>query len=102
MGMCLAWTWGVIVMKAALATRPTAETDALLARLAQEASADIQNSEQYSGQSAYTQVLIYNGFALDTRVVVTYLVLIGFMVYLVVSPNTRMPYDLHSKASRQE
>lgn len=88
-------------MKAALATRSTAETNALLASLAQQASADIQNSEQYSGQSQYTQVLIYNGFALEAKVVVTYLVLIGFMVYLVVSQKKRASQSQHSKTPRQ-
>lgn len=82
--MCAAWTWGVITMKAALATRSTAETNALLLRLAQQASAEARNPAQVSGQSNYAQVLIFNGFALDTRVVVTYLFMLGLFVYLLV------------------
>jgi len=71
-------------MKAALATRPQAETNARLAQLGQEASRNTTNVEQASGQSAYAQVLLLDGFMLDTRVTVTYFCMLGLFIYLVV------------------
>lgn len=83
-GMCCAWAWGAITMKAALATRSTAETNDLLRRLKLKVVAHTINTKQATGQSTYTSELIYNGFALDTRVVVTYFCMLGTFVYLVV------------------
>lgn len=84
LGMALGWAWGVISMKAALATRPAAETNARLAQLVATAQRHIQNPEQASGQSMYTQVLIFEGFMLDTRVTVTYFCMLGFFIYFMV------------------
>lgn len=81
-GMCLGWAWGIISMKAALATRSTAETNARLAQLAAAAQGQITNAEQSSGQTTYSQVLIYEGFMLDARVVITYFCMLGLFVYL--------------------
>lgn len=74
LGMALAWAWGVISMKAALATRPAAETLARQQLLAQTASRE--------GVSA--QILVYDGFMLDTRVTVTYFCMLGLFLYLMV------------------
>ena len=82
--MCCAWAWGAITMKASQATRSTAETNALLLRLEQQAVQLARNSEQASGQSNYAQVLIFEGFALDTRVVLTNTIMLCTFVYLVV------------------
>lgn len=71
-------------MKAALATRSTLETNTLLRNLAQQNVREARNNRQASGQSTYTSILIYNGFALDTRVVVTFLFMEGLFVYLLV------------------
>ena len=79
-GMALAWAWGVIAMKAALATRPQAETLAREQLLGQEAVRSA-NSTAYPAAS----VLLYNGFMLDTRVTVTYFCMLGLFVYLMVS-----------------
>lgn len=84
LGMALGWAWGVICMKAALATRSTAETNAKLAQLAAEAQRYTTNVGQASGQTEYTQVLIFEGFMLDTRVVITYFTMLGLFIYLVV------------------
>lgn len=75
--MLLGWAWGVIVMKAALATRPAAVTAARTAALVKEAEA--------TGVS--TSILVYNGWYLDTRVVVTYFCMLGLWYYLLVSTS---------------
>lgn len=77
LGMALGWAWGVISMKAALATRPAAETNARLAQLSAQARHHQTNTEQATGQSAYTQILIFEGFMLDTRVTITYFCMVG-------------------------
>ena len=82
-GMAAGWLWGLISMKASLATRPAAETNARLAQLAAEAVRQQRNTEQATGQSIFTQVLIFEGFMLDTRVTITYFCIIGLFVYLV-------------------
>jgi len=77
LGMALGWVWGIITQKAALATRPSAETNTRLGQLAQQAQA--------TGQQ--TTVLIFNGFMLDTRVTVTYFCMLGLFIYLMVRRN---------------
>ncbi|KIW77662.1 hypothetical protein Z517_07494 [Fonsecaea pedrosoi CBS 271.37] len=90
-GMAAGWAWGVISMKAALAARPAAETNARLAQLASEATRQQTNTQQATGQSMYTQVLIFEGFMLDTRVTVTYFCMVGLFVYLVARLRVRAP-----------
>ncbi|RGP74680.1 hypothetical protein FSPOR_1258 [Fusarium sporotrichioides] len=66
LGMCLAWCWGLVTMKAALAARPEAETQALLGQLQKQA---VQNAEQTGQPAAWeAQILIHDGFMLDARV----------------------------------
>lgn len=81
-GIGLAWAWGVIVMKAALAARPQAETQAKLQSLQQA----IANQVQATGENAGTvqQKFIYDGFMLDARVSAIYFVLICLFIYLLV------------------
>lgn len=83
LGMSLAWAWGVIVMKAALAARPASETQAQMAALQQQAA----NQANASGQSIASemQVLVLNGFMLDARVTTVFFVLICLFIYLMVS-----------------
>lgn len=90
-GMACGWTWGVISMKAALATRPASETNARLAQLAAESSRQQMNTEQTTGQSQYTQILIFEGFMLDARVSVTYFCMLGLFVYLVARIRVAAP-----------
>jgi hypothetical protein len=90
-GMAAGWAWGVISMKAALATRLAAETNARLAQLATEATRHQSNTEQTTGQSKYTLVLIFEGFMLDTRVTITYFCMIGLFVYLVARIRVAAP-----------
>lgn len=93
-GMCLGWAWGVITWKASLATRSTAETNALLARLGQQVAGQAMNSEKVSGQSNYAQILIFEGFALDTRIVVTQTIMLVIFIYFIVG-NT-WPCVIHT------
>ncbi|KAI5205514.1 hypothetical protein AUEXF2481DRAFT_1912 [Aureobasidium subglaciale EXF-2481] len=86
LGMGLAWAWGVIAMKAALATRPQAETQARLQALGQQAARNV-GATTYSPVS----VLIYNGFMLDNRVTVTYFCMLGLFVYLMARLRIRVP-----------
>lgn len=72
-------------MKAALATRPVAETNALLAQLAAAVQGTISNPSQTTGQSRYTQVLIFDGFMLDTRISITWICMACLFIYFVVS-----------------
>ncbi|KAJ5177104.1 uncharacterized protein N7482_002981 [Penicillium canariense] len=79
-GMAVGWAWGVIAMKAALAARPAAETQARLQALGQQAYS-IANS---TGQpiTLVERELIFNGFMLDARVTAVYFCLICTMIYL--------------------
>ncbi|RGP80732.1 hypothetical protein FLONG3_1207 [Fusarium longipes] len=79
LGMCLAWCWGLLTMKAALATRPEAQTQALLGQLKTQA---VQNAQK-TGQSAAweAQILIHNGFMLDARVTAVYFCMGCLFIY---------------------
>lgn len=83
-GVCLGWAWGVITMKAALATRPTADLQRQLQKLQQASQQLAQNNLQASGQSTYQQIAIYNGVMLDTRVTVTYFCMLSLFIYIMV------------------
>ncbi|KAK0622236.1 hypothetical protein DIS24_g11259 [Lasiodiplodia hormozganensis] len=95
LGMALGWAWGVITMKAALATRPAADTNAQLAALSQTVAAaaqrNISNPSASSGQSAYAQQLIFDGAMLDARVVATYLCMLGLFIYLMARLKAAAP-----------
>lgn len=79
LGMCLAWLWGLLTMKAALAARPGHE-----AALRQEAleQAAAQRAHETGKTLAYeAKVLVFGGFMLDARVTVVYYVMIVAFVY---------------------
>lgn len=82
-GMALGWAWGVIAMKAAMAARPAAETQARIQALGQTAYSQANST----GQALLTveQELVYAGFMLDARVTAVYFCLICLMIYLLVS-----------------
>jgi hypothetical protein len=84
LGLALGWAWGVIAMKAALATRPAADLQARYKLLQESAPKNTTYPTQASGQGTYLQVQIYNGFMLDTRVSVTYFCMVCLFIYLVV------------------
>lgn len=83
LGMALGWAWGVIAMKAALAARPAAETNAQLQALGQAAYSQANATGQ--PLASVQQVLVYEGWMLDARVTAVYFALICFMIYLLVS-----------------
>lgn len=80
-GMGLGWAWGVITEKAALATRPAAQTLARTQQLGLEA--------QRTGTNA--QVLVYNGFMLDNRVTVTYFCMLLLFIYFMARLRMAVP-----------
>lgn len=73
LGMCLAWCWGLVTMKAAFAARPKSATEARLAALQEQAMAMANQTGQPVTDEA--QVLIHNGFMLDARVTVIFYVM---------------------------
>ena len=82
-GMALGWAWGVISMKAALAARPSAETQAKLQALGRTASTQANSTGQPI--AAVEQVLIYDGWMLDARVSAVFFCLICLLIYLLAS-----------------
>lgn len=82
-GMALGWAWGVIAMKAALAARPAAETQARLQALGQTAYSQANSTGQ--PVAVVQKVLIYEGWMLDARVTAVYFCLICLLIYLLVS-----------------
>ncbi|KAM0546240.1 hypothetical protein ACHAPJ_010923 [Fusarium lateritium] len=81
LGMCLAWCWGLLTMKAALAARSDAQTQAKLAALQQQAGAIAERTGQ--SPTWVSQVLIHNGFMLDARVTAIYFSMGCFFIYVV-------------------
>ncbi|CAG9990957.1 unnamed protein product [Clonostachys byssicola] len=90
-GIALGWAWGVICMKAALATRPQADLQARYQELQQSMPQNTTNAEQASGQGTYMQIAIYEGFMLDTRVSVTYFCMLGLFVYFMARVKVAAP-----------
>ncbi|KAB8264869.1 hypothetical protein BDV32DRAFT_116799 [Aspergillus pseudonomiae] len=78
-GMCLAWAWGLLTMKAALAARPDAQTKAMVQALQQQAVAI--GNQTGTNPTVEAQILVYNGFMLDARVTVIFYVMICAFVY---------------------
>lgn len=82
LGVCLAWAWGVITMKAAYAARSSADTQAQLLALEQLAAQQANATGQPVASVA--QVLVYNGHMLDARVTAVTYCLICTFIYLMV------------------
>lgn len=88
-GIFLAWAWGVIVMKAAQAARPAADTQARMASLQQTAAA--QANSTGVPVTSIAQKLVYDGYMLDARVTsVTYCLLCLF-IYLMARLRANNP-----------
>ncbi|EAU35537.1 conserved hypothetical protein [Aspergillus terreus NIH2624] len=88
-GIFLAWAWGVIVMKAAQAARPAADTQARLASLQQTAAA--QANSTGVPVASIAQKMVYDGYMLDARVTsVTYCLLCLF-IYLMARLRANNP-----------
>ncbi|OJJ71952.1 hypothetical protein ASPBRDRAFT_43333 [Aspergillus brasiliensis CBS 101740] len=88
-GICLAWAWGVITMKAAQAARPAADRQARLASLQQTAGAQAQNSTYSAAEIA--QQLVYEGYMLDVRVTAVTFCLICTFVYFMARLRASNP-----------
>ncbi|KAK7730262.1 hypothetical protein SLS63_005832 [Diaporthe eres] len=80
-GIAVGWVWGVITMKASLATRPDEDLQAQYAKLQQSIS---QGDIQASGPTPAVQVALYDGFFLDTRVSICTFCMIGLFIYLML------------------
>jgi hypothetical protein len=90
LGVTTAWAWGVVSMRAALATRSDADTQARLAELQEMAV-----SQNTSDPNTYAEIKLLNGFMLNTSVTATYFCMICLYLYLIVSQrraasNTRV------------
>lgn len=81
-GMGLGWAWGVIVMKAALAVRPLAETEAKLHALGEQAYAQANATGQ--NIAIVEKELLFSGWMLDARVTAVYFPLLCLLIYLLV------------------
>ncbi|KAK2591383.1 hypothetical protein QQS21_010927 [Conoideocrella luteorostrata] len=79
LGMCLAWAWGLLSMKAAFAVRSDAEMQALLQSLQQQAAMLANQTGQ--PPSAVATKLIYDGFLLDARVIAIFYVMCCVFIY---------------------
>ncbi|ATY65294.1 hypothetical protein A9K55_003772 [Cordyceps militaris] len=78
-GMCLAWAWSLLTMKAALAARPASDTSARLAALEQAAAQRASQSGTLPADEA--KILVLDGFMLDARVTAVYYVMICVFIY---------------------
>ncbi|OJJ45842.1 hypothetical protein ASPZODRAFT_26451 [Penicilliopsis zonata CBS 506.65] len=85
-GLSLGWAWGLVAMKAALATRPSANLDARYVLLYENAKA-----QNVTDLDEYVEIQIFNGFMLDTRVTVTYFCMVGVFIYLVARLRIAVP-----------
>lgn len=104
-GMSLAWAWGIVVMKSALAARSASETQAQLTALHEQASIQANASGQSIADE--THILILNGFMLDPRVTAIFFSLICPFIYLMVGKMnmvldsfSRFPIVLDSQLTR--
>ncbi|KAK2595488.1 hypothetical protein QQS21_006828 [Conoideocrella luteorostrata] len=79
LGMCLAWAWGLLTMKAALAARPESETQRALQALQQAAGAQAKQTGKSVSWEA--QALIHEGFMLDVRVTAVFYVMAAVFIY---------------------
>ncbi|KAH7142812.1 hypothetical protein B0J13DRAFT_50985 [Dactylonectria estremocensis] len=79
LGMCLAWAWGLLTMKAAFAARPDSTTQAKLGALQQQAVAMANQTGQSVAWEA--NVLIHDGFMLDAPVTAIFYVMGCVFVY---------------------
>lgn len=80
-GMCLAWAWGLLTMKAALAARPDSQTQAQLQLLMEKAATQAQQSGGNITQIA--EGLLHDGFMFDTRITIVFYVMSCVFIYVV-------------------
>ncbi|GAB0133087.1 hypothetical protein EsDP_00001503 [Epichloe bromicola] len=78
-GMCLAWAWGLLAMKAAFAVRSDTEMQGLLQSLQQQASVIANQTGQ--PPAAVANKLVFDGFLLDARVIAIFYVMCCVFIY---------------------
>ncbi|KAL3478469.1 hypothetical protein BJX99DRAFT_224202 [Aspergillus californicus] len=88
-GICLAWAWGVITLKAALAARPDAEMQARLFSLQQAAATEAQSTGD--SVASIAQRLVYDGYMLDTRVSAIIYCMMCFFIYFMARLRAANP-----------
>ncbi|KAH8652588.1 hypothetical protein BGZ61DRAFT_374747 [Ilyonectria robusta] len=86
LGVTTAWAWGLITMKAALATRSDADTQSRLAELQQMAV-----SQNASDSITFVKIKLYNGFMLHTSVTAIYFCMICLYLYLIARLRVAAP-----------
>ncbi|KAF4952755.1 hypothetical protein FGADI_6508 [Fusarium gaditjirri] len=86
LGVTTAWGWGLITMKAALATRSDAHTQSRLAELQRMAA-----SQNATDPHIFAEVKILNGFMLDLNVTATYFCMICLYLYLIARLRVAAP-----------
>lgn len=95
LGVTTAWGWGLITMKAALATRSDAHTQSRLAELQRMAA-----SQNATDPHIFAKVKILNGFMLDLNVTATYFCMICLYLYMIVSEPVISEQDMNTQLSR--
>lgn len=86
-GMCLAWAWGLLAMKASLAARSDSETQTAVLALQRQAAMNARQSGQSLAWEA--QKLVHDGAMLDARVTIVFYVLCCLFIYAL----TRLRYN---------
>ncbi|PCD46669.1 hypothetical protein AU210_002070 [Fusarium oxysporum f. sp. radicis-cucumerinum] len=86
LGVTTAWGWGLITMKAALATRSDAHTQSRLAELQRMAA-----SQNATDPHIFAKVKILNGFMLDLNVTATYFCMICLYLYMIARLRVAAP-----------
>ncbi|KAF4978725.1 hypothetical protein FZEAL_4945 [Fusarium zealandicum] len=89
LGMCLAWAWGLVTMKAAFAARPDSTTQTMLGALQQQAAVTANQTGQSVAWEA--QKLINDGFMLDARVTVVFYFMGCLFIYAVARMRCANP-----------
>lgn len=78
-------------MKAALATRPTADLNAQYVALQASNTRNATNVGAASGQTTFAQIAIFDGAMLDTRVTVTYFCMMSLFIYFFARMRVSAP-----------
>ena len=79
LGMCLAWCWGLLTMKAAFSLRSDAFTQNRLGQLQEQAVAAANRTGQ--APAAEALIIVHEGIMLDTRVTVIFYVMGCLFIY---------------------
>jgi hypothetical protein len=89
LGMCLAWAWGLLVMRCALSARPSAWTARKLQELGMEAAANARSTGR--PVAVVQRILVVEGFLLHTGTTVVYYVMSLVFIYVLARLRTSNP-----------